>query len=62
MRLHHRQFPLHHRLDLFDWIAERQLRAADPAARRIAQRYGVSIHAAVAIARLAGLGDQERSR
>jgi hypothetical protein len=56
MRLHHQPFRFHDHPDLFDWLAERQLRAADPAARRIAHRYGLSIFAAATIARLAGLG------
>jgi hypothetical protein len=46
--------------DLFDWLAERELREADPAARRIAFHYQVSIYHARVIARLAGLGEQSR--
>jgi hypothetical protein len=29
--------------DLFDWIVERELRATNPAVRRIAQKFGLSI-------------------
>jgi hypothetical protein len=61
-RLHHRPFRFHDHPSLFDWLAERQLRAADPAARRIARRYGLSIFAAATIARLAGLGAPEPDR
>jgi hypothetical protein len=54
-RAHARNHP-----DLFTWLAERELRDADPAARRIAFRYCVSIYHARVIARLAGVGEQPR--
>ena len=43
--------------DLFDWALERELYRTNPAARRIAQRFGLSIHQAITICSLAGLGD-----
>jgi hypothetical protein len=49
-----------HQLDLFLWSRERELRATDPNARRIAQQFGLSIHHAATIARLAGVGEQVR--
>lgn len=45
---------------LFDWLAERELRNADPVVRRIARRYGLSIYHARAIAQLAGFAEQAR--
>jgi hypothetical protein len=47
-------------LDLFDWAADRGLRAADPVARRIAQRYRLTIHHARLIAQHAGIAEQSR--
>jgi hypothetical protein len=47
-------------LDLFDWASDQELRAADPVARRIAQRYGLTIHHARLIAQYAGIAQQSR--
>jgi hypothetical protein len=45
--------------DLFDWARERDLRAANPNARGLADRYGISVqHATIAAA--AGLGETSR--
>ena len=44
--------------DLFDWQRERELRRANPAARRIAKRFGLPVHHALAIATLAGIGQE----
>jgi len=45
-----------YRPDLFDWHRERELRRANPVARRIAVRFGLPLHHAVTIATLAGIG------
>jgi hypothetical protein len=47
-------------LDLFFWCRERELRRSDPAVRRIARQFGLDIHHASVIVRLAGLGEQSR--
>jgi hypothetical protein len=49
-----------HQLDLFFWSTERELRYTDPATRRIARQFGLDIHHAAMICRLAGLGEQSR--
>jgi len=41
--------------DLFEWDRERELRRSNWAARRIARKFGLPIHHAVTIARLAGI-------
>ena len=41
--------------DLFDWARERELRAANPATRRIAKRFGLSLDHATTVATLAGI-------
>jgi hypothetical protein len=46
------------RPDLFDWLRERDLHYANRAARRIAKRYGLSLHHAKTIATLAGIGPE----
>jgi len=58
MKLHHRGFPRHNNPDLFDWLAERELRDVDPAARWVASRYGLPIYTAATLARQAGLGER----
>jgi hypothetical protein len=45
-------------LDLFDWSDERELQRTSPAARRIAERFGVTLIHATTIARLAGIGPE----
>jgi hypothetical protein len=50
----------HHQPDLFDWARERELRAANPNVRRLADRYGISVHHAATIAAAAGLGETSR--
>jgi hypothetical protein len=52
--------PRNYQLDLLDWGRERELRATDPNARRIARQYGLPIYQAAVIAQLAGLGEQSR--
>jgi hypothetical protein len=47
-------------LNLFDWAADQELRAADPVTRRIAQRYGLTIHHAKLIVQHAEIGDRSR--
>ena len=59
-KIHYRKAKSHGTPDIFDWFAERELRARDPVARRIAQRFGVSIYHARIIARASGLGEQTR--
>jgi len=51
-------FPRNHNQDLFDWWRERELRRTNPAVRRIARRFGVSLHHAEAIATNAGIGPE----
>jgi hypothetical protein len=46
--------------DLFDWYRERELRRNNHAARRIAERYGLPLHHAATIARLAGIDADSR--
>jgi hypothetical protein len=53
-----RNYPL--QPDLFDWARERDLRAANPNARRLADRYGISVQHAATIAAAAGLGETSR--
>jgi hypothetical protein len=45
-------------LDLFDWSRERELRRSNRVARRIAQRFGVTLVHAETIARLAGISPE----
>lgn len=45
--------------DLFSWHPAPILNAAPIAARKLAQRYGITIPHAIAVARLAGLGGSE---
>lgn len=45
--------------DLFDWHREFELWHTNPAARRIAERYRVSLSQASTIAKLAGVGPEE---
>jgi hypothetical protein len=42
--------------DLFEWLREADLRAGSPAARRLANRFSMSIHVAIRITELNGLG------
>jgi hypothetical protein len=51
-----RAWSCNHQLNLFDWCRERELRHANPAARRIAERFGLPLHRAITIAKLAGIG------
>jgi hypothetical protein len=46
--------------DLFDWARKRDLRAANPNVRRLADRYGILVHHAATIAAAAGLGETSR--
>jgi hypothetical protein len=45
-------------LDLFDWHRDRELRRSNWAARRIARQFGLPLHSAVTISRLAGIGSE----
>jgi hypothetical protein len=45
--------------DLFSWYSAPVLNAAPIAARKLAQRYGITIPHAIIVARLAGLGGSE---
>ena len=47
-------------LDLFEWRRECELRLRNPAARRIAKRFGPSLYHAVAITAFASLGVEVR--
>jgi hypothetical protein len=47
-----------HHPDLFDWHRGRELRYANPAARRIAKQFGLPLHRAITIAALAGIGPE----
>jgi hypothetical protein len=47
-----------YQLDLFDWSNRRELRRSNRVARRIAQRFGVTLIHAETIARLAGVGPE----
>ena len=50
-----------HHPDLFtDWLAGEQLRAENPAARRIADRFRCSIHHALVVVEVGGFGGQSR--
>lgn len=49
-----------HHPDLFDWYREHKLRRTNHAARRIADRYGLSVHHAATIATHAGLDPESR--
>jgi hypothetical protein len=53
-----RQSQRNYHPDLFDWRREQVLRHSNPTARRIAERYGVTISQAATIARLAGIGPE----
>lgn len=44
--------------DLFEWHREQELRHTNPAARRIAARYGVTLSQAATIVGLAGIGPE----
>lgn len=44
--------------DLFDWYRERELRSANPAAKKIATRFGLSVHHAMTIVTHAGIGSE----
>jgi hypothetical protein len=46
--------------DLVDWYRERELRRTNHAARRIAERYGLTLHHAATVARLAGIDPEAR--
>jgi hypothetical protein len=46
--------------ELFDWAGERDLRAANPNARRLADRLGISVQHAATIVAAAGLGETSR--
>jgi hypothetical protein len=52
--------PRNNHPDLFDWYRERELRRTNHAARRIAKRYGLTLHHAAAVARLAGIDQEAR--
>jgi hypothetical protein len=62
MKIHHRRARRYgsNEFPLFDWLAEQDLKISDPAARLIARRFGLTIHHANVIARIAGLGGQSR--
>jgi hypothetical protein len=45
----------HAQPDLFEWDRERELRRCNWAARCIARKFGLPIHHAVTVARLAGI-------
>jgi hypothetical protein len=47
----------HHDASLFEWLQASDWRAASPAARRIARRFGIPLHLAAVISRAAGLGE-----
>lgn len=49
-------------LPLFDWHPSPALNAAPIAARKLAQRYGITIPHAIIVARLAGLGIEMEAR
>jgi hypothetical protein len=57
-RHHNRNY--HFQPDLFDWARERDLRAANPNVRRLAHRYGISVHHTAAIVAATGLGETFR--
>jgi hypothetical protein len=42
--------------DLFDCSGEEDLRGANPAARRLAARFGISIHHAMVLMQIHGIG------
>lgn len=48
--------------DLFSWRSAPILNAAPIAARKLAQRYGITIPHAIIVARLAGLGIETEAR
>jgi hypothetical protein len=54
-RYRKRAVPRNIQLDLFDWHLERELRRTNRAARRLAERFGISITHAAALAHVAGL-------
>jgi hypothetical protein len=43
-------------LDPLDWYRERDRRGANRAARKLAQRFGISVHHAAVLVSAAGLG------
>jgi hypothetical protein len=45
-------------LDLFVWGNERELQRSNLAARRIAERYGITLTHAATVAKLAGIGPE----
>jgi hypothetical protein len=51
-----RQSQRNYRPDLFDWCREQELRQTNPAARRIAERYGVTLSQAATIAGIGSAG------
>lgn len=53
-----RAAPRNKQLDLFDWHLERELRRTNRAARRLAERFGISITHAAALAHVAGLSPE----
>jgi hypothetical protein len=55
-----RALPRNNHPELFDWYRERELRRTNHAARRIAERYGLALHHAATIARLAGIDADSR--
>ncbi len=59
MRLYRKKTHIrNYQLNLFDWVRERELYGSNRAARRIAQRFGLSLHHAATIARLVELGSE----
>lgn len=59
MRKYSKRAPLrNYHPDLFDWHHERELRRANPAARRIAKQFGLPLHHAITVATLAGIGQE----
>lgn len=49
-------------LPLFDWRPAPVLNVAPIAARKLAQRYGITVPHAIVVARLAGLGIETEAR
>jgi hypothetical protein len=55
-----RNIPQPAQLDLFSWRPTPTLGFAPIAAQRLASRFGLTIHHAIIVARLAGLGSEAR--
>jgi hypothetical protein len=50
----------HFQPDLFEWLRERELRVTNRAARKLAERYGISAHHAAVLLAAAGVGGPSR--